>query len=57
VRGTLTGSFSGLSASSKPFTVHRAAIAQLDRGRVVRLIAFMNGKELAEAIGQWPLQR
>jgi hypothetical protein len=41
-------------ASSKPFAVHRATIVQV-RDRKLSLISnFMNGKELAEAVGQWP---
>lgn len=55
VRGTLKGPFGRLSASSKPFVVHRGAIVRVKGGKLVRVSGFMNGKELAEAVGQWPL--
>lgn len=54
VRGTLRGSLGRLSASDKPFAVHRAAIVQVRGGRLTRISFFTNGKELAEAVGQWP---
>jgi ketosteroid isomerase-like protein len=54
VRGTLKGPLGPLAVSDKPFTVHRAAIVQIKDGELVRLTAFMNGKELAQAVGQWP---
>jgi uncharacterized protein (TIGR02246 family) len=52
--GTLAGPLGRLGAAGKPFAVHRAAIVQLKGGRVSRIAFFMNGKELAEATGQWP---
>jgi steroid delta-isomerase-like uncharacterized protein len=54
VRGTLKGPLGRLVASNKPFAVHRAAIVQVRDGKVTRVSAFMNGKEIAEAVGQWP---
>jgi ketosteroid isomerase-like protein len=57
VRGTLKGTLGRLSPSDRPFAVHRAAIFQVERGSLVSLSLFMNGKELAEAVGQWPLPR
>jgi len=54
VRGTLSGGLGPVSASGKPFAAHQAAIIQLRAGRVRRLTVFMNGKELAQAVGQWP---
>ena len=54
VRGTLHGRLGPVSASGKPFTVHRAAIVRLRDGKIVGVTWFMNGKELAEAVGQWP---
>jgi ketosteroid isomerase-like protein len=54
VRGTLKGPFGRLVASNKPFSVHRAAIVQVKHGKLNRVSGFMNGKELAEAVGQWP---
>ncbi len=57
VRGTLKGPLGRLQASNREFAVHRAAIVQLNDAKVTRIAAFMNGKELAEAVGQWPLGR
>jgi uncharacterized protein (TIGR02246 family) len=54
-RGTLNGRVGRVSASGTPFTVHRAAIVELREAKVVRCTVFANGKELAEAVGQWPL--
>jgi ketosteroid isomerase-like protein len=54
VRGTLKGALGRLQAADKPFQAHRAAIVEVRGGRIVRLTAFMNGKELAQAVGQWP---
>lgn len=55
VRGTLKGPLGRLSASNLEFGVHRAAIFQVKHGRLIHMSGFMNGKELAEAVGQWPL--
>ena len=55
VRGTLKGPFGPLSAANRELTVHRALIVELKGGRLTRISAFMNGKELAQAVGQWPL--
>jgi ketosteroid isomerase-like protein len=54
LRGTLRGALGPVSASGKPFALHQAAIIQVPAGRVRRLTLFMNGKELAQAVGQWP---
>ena len=54
LRGTLKGPLGGLSASNRGFVVHRAMIAQVKNETFARISAFMNGKELAEAVGQWP---
>jgi ketosteroid isomerase-like protein len=54
VRGTLTGQLGGVSASNRPFAVHRALIVRVHDGNIGAVSAFMNGKELAESIGQWP---
>jgi ketosteroid isomerase-like protein len=56
VGGTLRGAFGPLSPSSTPFVVHRAMVFHVRDGRVARIEAFMNGKELAEAVGQWPIR-
>ena len=54
VRGTLKGPLGRLAPSHTPFTVRRAAIVHVSDGRIARMTAFMNGKELAQAAGQWP---
>jgi len=54
LRGTLRGAIGPVSASGKPFAAHQAAIVHVRAGRVRRLTTFMNGKELAQAAGQWP---
>jgi ketosteroid isomerase-like protein len=55
VRGTLQCPFGLLSASGNRFSVHRAAVFQVRAGKLIHSSYFMNGKELAEASGQWPL--
>jgi len=55
LRGTLKGPLGRLAASGKEFAVHRAAIVEVKDGKITRISAFMNGKELAQAVGQWPL--
>ena len=55
--GVLVRPIGVIQPSPKPFAVHRAIAASLDnRGRIQALKGFMNGKELAEQLGQWPLQ-
>jgi ketosteroid isomerase-like protein len=54
VRGTLNGTLGRFSSKDKPFAVHRAAVVQVKGGKLVRISSFMNGKELAESLGQWP---
>ena len=55
VRGTLTGPLGRVSASNTAIELHRALIVAVKDGKVRRITAFMNGKELAQAAGQWPL--
>ena len=55
LRGTLDGRLGPVSASHRPFTVHRALIFRVRDGKLAHIQAFMNGKELAESLGQWPL--
>jgi ketosteroid isomerase-like protein len=55
VHGRLNGSLGPVSASNREFAVHRAVIVQVQNGKLTRIWGFMNGKELAEAVGQWPL--
>ena len=54
VRGRLQAPLGRLAASDRPFAVHRAAIVQVKDDKITRLAAFMNSKELAQAVGQWP---
>jgi uncharacterized protein (TIGR02246 family) len=54
LRGTLNGTLGPVIASARPFTVHRAMVMQVGEGRISHVRAFMNGKELAQAVGQWP---
>jgi ketosteroid isomerase-like protein len=54
VRGTLKGPLGRAQAADKPFAVHRAAVAEVRGGKIARLTFFTNGKELAQAVGQWP---
>ncbi len=54
VRGTLAGTLGRVSASNKPFTIHRAIVAQVENTRLTRLAIFSNGQELARVVGQWP---
>jgi uncharacterized protein (TIGR02246 family) len=55
LRGTLKGPLGPVSAADRGFAVHRAAMVRVRDGRLSRLSFFTNGKELAEAVGQWPL--
>jgi ketosteroid isomerase-like protein len=55
VRGTLRRPLGLLPDSSNQFTLHRAAVLQVKAGKLIHCSFFMNGKELAEATGQWPL--
>jgi ketosteroid isomerase-like protein len=57
LRGVLDGALGPVSAAAKPFTVHRALAVRLDGGRIAHIRAFMNGKELAQSVGQWPPAR
>ncbi len=50
---TLKGSLGRLLASHQPFAIHRAAIVRLKDGQLTHDSEFRNGKELAEAVGQW----
>lgn len=57
LRGTLGGPVGPVTASGRPFTVHRALVVQFDGGRIGHVRAFMNGKELAQSVGRWPPAR
>jgi predicted ester cyclase len=54
LRGTLQGALAPLSPSGKPIAVHRAWVFQRRGGKLIRVASFMNRKEIAEAVGQWP---
>jgi steroid delta-isomerase-like uncharacterized protein/uncharacterized protein (TIGR02246 family) len=54
VTGSLEGPLGPVSASGRPVTLHRALLVQFAGGKIARVKAFLNGKELAQAAGQWP---
>jgi uncharacterized protein (TIGR02246 family) len=54
LRGTLNGTLGPVSATAQPFSVHRALVVRIKDGKMARVTAFMNGKELAQAVGRWP---
>lgn len=54
LRGTLDGRLGPVSAASQPFAVHRAAIVRVQGGKLSRIAAFLDAKELAAAVGAWP---
>ena len=54
VRGRLHAPLGRLTPSDRPFAVHRAAIVQMKDDKIAHLAVFMNTKELAQAVGQWP---
>jgi ketosteroid isomerase-like protein len=53
MRGTLNGRIGHVRATNKPFSIRRASIIQVRRGRITRIANFMNGLELAKAVGAW----
>ncbi|HEX9708870.1 MAG TPA: nuclear transport factor 2 family protein [Candidatus Thermoplasmatota archaeon] len=55
LRGTLKGPLGRLAPSDREFAVHRAVVVRLAGGKLTRITVFMNGRELAQAVGQWPL--
>jgi len=57
VSGILDGALGPVTAAAKPFTVHRALAVRFSAGRIAHIRAFMNGKELAQSVGQWPPAR
>lgn len=54
LRGTLRQPIGVLQPAGKPFAAHRASIVHVQAGKVTAVTAFMNSKEIAEALGQWP---
>ncbi len=51
--GEVVAGFRTITPSPTPFQVHRAAIVELDaRDKIVLFRAFMNGRELAQSVGQ-----
>ena len=57
VRGTLKGPLGLVPPSKTPFQIHRALVVQLENGKLAQISSFINGKELADAVGHWPLGR
>jgi hypothetical protein len=54
--GSLLRSLGLVPASRRAFEVRRGFIVRLGKGKITSLVAFMNGKELAESGGSWPLK-
>jgi ketosteroid isomerase-like protein len=54
VHGRLRKPLGRLAPAPPEFAVHRAVIARVRDGRIAGLTVFMNTKELAQAVGQWP---
>jgi ketosteroid isomerase-like protein len=54
VHGRLRAPFHRLLPSEKEFAVHRAAIVHVQAGRITHMAVFMNNRELADAVSQWP---
>jgi uncharacterized protein (TIGR02246 family) len=54
VRGKLVEDFGPVAGRGRPFTVHRGMIARVKDGKLAEIACFMNGRELAQAVGQWP---
>jgi uncharacterized protein (TIGR02246 family) len=54
LHGRLRKPWGRLAPSGRDFAVHRAVVARVRDGKVVALTVFMNTKELAQAVGQWP---
>jgi ketosteroid isomerase-like protein len=52
--GVLRKPLGRLVPSRHEFAVHRGVIARVRAGKISGLTVFMNGKELAQAVGQWP---
>jgi uncharacterized protein (TIGR02246 family) len=55
-RGSLTRALGLVPAADRPFAVRRGFIIRLHNSRISSLVGFMNGKELAEAVGSWPIK-
>lgn len=55
VHGRLRRPLGRFAPSPQEFAVHRAAIVRVREGKVASVTLFMNTKELAQAVGQWPL--
>ncbi len=54
VRGSLVGELGPVEAANAEFVVRRAVLASVRDGKIARLACFMNGRELAQAVGAWP---
>ncbi len=57
VRGTPVGALGSVSGGGNEFLVHRAMIVKVRDGKLANIACFMNGRELAQAVGQTPAQR
>ena len=55
-RGSLARGIGLLPATGRSFAVRRGFIMRVGNGKITGVVAFVNGKELAEAVGSWPLK-
>lgn len=55
-RGSLARGIGVLPAAGRSFAVRRGFIMRVGNGNITGVVAFINGKELAEAVGSWPLK-
>ncbi len=55
-RGSLERPLGLVPAAGRPFAVRRGFIIRLHHSRISSVAAFMNAKELAEAVGSWPIK-
>jgi uncharacterized protein (TIGR02246 family) len=55
-RGTLARTLGPVPASTRPFSARRGFVIRLSNGKIASVAAFVNGKELAESTGSWPIK-
>jgi uncharacterized protein (TIGR02246 family) len=55
-RGTLARNLGLVPASTRPFSIRRGFIIRLRNGEITSVAAFVNGKEIAESTGSWPIK-
>ncbi len=55
-RGSLARGIGLVPHAARPFAVRRGFIMHVGNGKITGVVGFINGKELAEAVGSWPLK-